>query len=585
MFESWEQYKSGEQSAPAEHLVWHLYGVGLETLGRDKAPESKPLPQPGADELLARIDAAGLCFSDTKIIKLGGDHPRLYGRDLANDPIIPGHEAAITVIAVGENRADQYSVGDRFVVQADIYYKGVNLAFGYMLPGALEQYVIIPREILDGDDGCYMVPVAEATGYSEAALAEPWACVVRAYRDVRRRGLKHGGSAWVIGTPGAEEHTYRMPGIEYGGVPRRVVLTDAPPQVEREIRQAAGGGGVEVIVTAPASELDIAGLVETHTGGEGFDDVFILGSGDVDLIEAADKTLAKRGRLTFVTDTPFSRGVNLDVGRVHYDDTCYAGARASDPLAAYRPVRDLNPKTGGKAWIVGGAGPMGQMHLQMAIESEKRPALILITDIDDERIATAVSRFAQAAEDNGVELASLNPTTMSAEEFDAQLRLIAPEGFDDIIMMAAVPALISASCGYLAEDGVFNVFAGVARGTTAELDGSGIALLGHRYVGSSGSGIEDLAEVLRRAENGLLSTDRAVAGIGGMSAAWEGMEAVRDGTFPGKIVIYPQIADLPLTEIDALADVLPEVAAKLGPGRQWTREAERALLEHFVIGG
>lgn len=583
MYESWEQYKSGQQAAPAENVVWHLYGVGLETLGRDKTPESKALPQPGPDELLARVDAAGLCFSDTKIIKLGGDHPRLYGRDLANDPIIPGHEAAITIIAVGENRAAKYAVGDRFVVQADIYYKGVNLAFGYMLPGALEQYVIITREVLDGDDGCYLVPVAKDTGYSEAALAEPWACVVRAYRDVRRRGLKDGGSAWVIGTPGSEAHTYRLPGIEYGGVPCRVLLTGAPAQVEREISMAAGGGGVDVIVTAPLAELDVAEMVEKHTGGAGFDDVFILGSGNVDAIEAVDKALAKRGRMTFVTDKPFSRGVNLDVGRVHYDDTYYAGARAADPLAAYRPIRDLNPKAGGKTWIVGGAGPMGQMHLQMAIENPKRPAFILITDIDDERLATAVGRFADTARENGVELASLNPTTMSPDEFDARLKEVAPEGFDDIIMMAAVPALITSSCRYLADDGMFNVFAGVARGTTAELDGSGIALRGHGYVGSSGSGIEDLAEVIRRAEKGQLSTNRAVAGIGGMNAAWDGMEAVRDGTFSGKIVIYPQIADLPLTDLDDLADVLPEVAAKLGPGKQWTREAEQALLEHFVI--
>ena len=182
-----------------------------------------------------------------------------------------------------------------------------------------------------------------------------------------------------------------------------------------------------------------------------------------------------------------------------------------------------------------------------------------------------------------MELASLNPTAMSPDEFDTRLKQIAPEGFDDIIMMAAVPALITSSCRYLADDGMFNVFAGVARGTTAELDGSGIALRGHGYVGSSGSGIEDLAEVIRRAEKGQLSTNRAVAGIGGMNAAWDGMEAVRDGTFSGKIVIYPQIADLPLTDIDNLGDVLPDVAAKLGPGKQWTREAEQALLEHFVI--
>ncbi|GAH47816.1 unnamed protein product, partial [marine sediment metagenome] len=283
--------------------------------------------------------AAGLCFSDTKIIKLGGDHPRLYGRDLANDPIIPAHEAALTIIAVGENRREQYKVGDRFVVQADIYFDGVNLAFGYMLPGALQQYVLIGKEILDGDDGCYLVPVQAETGYAEAALAEPWACVVRAYRDVRRSDLKPGGAVWIIGTPGAEDEDYRLAGAEYAGVPRRVVMTDVPEGLAGQIRNLAGGAGVQVTTTDRFSEISEAELVENYTGGKGFDDVFVLGSGSPEAVEAADRSLNKRGRLTIVTDKPLPRPVNLDVGRIHYDETYYAGASPKNPLAAYRKIR------------------------------------------------------------------------------------------------------------------------------------------------------------------------------------------------------------------------------------------------------
>ncbi|GAH73857.1 unnamed protein product, partial [marine sediment metagenome] len=102
-------------------------------------------------------------------------------------------------------------------------------------------------------------------------------------------------------------------------------------------------------------------------------------------------------------------------------------------------------------------------------------------------------------------------------------------------------------------------------------------------VGSSGSGIQDLAQTIQMTETGELSPNRAVAGIGGMDAVWDGMEAVRDGTFSGKIVIYPQIANLPLTRLEDLGGILPEVAAKLGPALQWTREAEAALLGHFLV--
>lgn len=582
MFKSLEQYSSGHQELPDSQLVWYLYGVGLESLGRDRQPEQASVGAPGPDQLLTRVDAAGLCFSDIKIIQLGGGHPRLHGRDLATDPIIPAHEAALTVVAVGENLQDKYAVGDRFVVQADIDFKGVNMAFGYMLPGALEQYVMVGEEMLAGDDGCYLVSVASQTGHAEAALAEPWACVVRAYRDVRRSGLKHGGCVWVVGSEGAEKLRYALPGAEYLPVPRRIVLTDVPPAIAGQVRDLAGGGGVDVVTTAALQEVDAASLVKKYTDGRGFDDIFVLGGGP-EAIEAADPGLARGGILTIVADGPPSRPVNLDVGRVHYDSTYYTGAPPSNPLAGYRKARGLAPLAGGKTWIVGGAGPMGQMHLQMALEASSRPAVLLVSDIDDARLETAQERFGPLAEENGVQMLTINPTKMSPQQFDARLREIAPEGFDDVLTMAAVPALIEQSAGYLADDGVINLFAGVARGTTAAIDAGDIMQRGIRLVGSSGSGIEDLKQTIHLTETGQLSPARAVAGIGGLEAAWDGMEAVRDGTFAGKIIIYPQISGLPLTRLEDLAQVLPEVADKLGPALLWTAEAEQALLAHFLL--
>ena len=49
----------------------------------------------------------------------------------------------------------------------------------------------------------------------------------------------------------------------------------------------------------------------------------------------------------------------------------------------------------------------------------------------------------------------------------------------------------------------------------------------------------------------------------------------------GKVVIFPQISGLPLTGIAELHEKYPDIAAKLGPGDVWTREAEQALIEGF----
>ena len=54
-----------------------VYGAGLESLGQADSPLCRRVPQPGPGELLVRVDACGICFSDIKILNLGGSHPRL----------------------------------------------------------------------------------------------------------------------------------------------------------------------------------------------------------------------------------------------------------------------------------------------------------------------------------------------------------------------------------------------------------------------------------------------------------------------------------------------------------------------------
>src|SRR6478672_9289486 len=105
---------------PEHSRRWELSGAGLENLSL----EERPVRRPGPDELLVRIDACGICFSDIKILNLGPNHPRLLGRDLTQDPVVMGHEAAMTVVEVGEQLCDQFTAGQRFLIQADVYYQG-----------------------------------------------------------------------------------------------------------------------------------------------------------------------------------------------------------------------------------------------------------------------------------------------------------------------------------------------------------------------------------------------------------------------------------------------------------------------------
>ena len=143
----YDDFVDGTADLPDTNVTWPLYGTGLENLGKEQRPVEWDRPEIDSDELLARVDACGLCFSDIKVLRLGPEHPRISGRDLREDPVILGHEVALTIVKVGEERAEDFSVGDRFVVQADIYYNGEGLAFGYALHGGLEQFVKIMDEL------------------------------------------------------------------------------------------------------------------------------------------------------------------------------------------------------------------------------------------------------------------------------------------------------------------------------------------------------------------------------------------------------------------------------------------------------
>ena len=71
------------------------------------------------------------------------------------------------------------------------------MAFGYALPGGLSQYVVLGSPVLEGDDGCYLLPTAAKTGRVEAALVEPWTCVIASYQIKARTAPKPGGMLYV----------------------------------------------------------------------------------------------------------------------------------------------------------------------------------------------------------------------------------------------------------------------------------------------------------------------------------------------------------------------------------------------------
>jgi len=554
------RYKRADAPLPETNQLWPLYGAGMENLGLDGRPLRVPTPRPGPDELLVRHDAVGLCFSDIKVVQAGEAHPRIY-RSMRQEPVVLGHEVSMTVVSMGDNLQGQYRVGDRFIVQADIFVNGVGYAYGYEIQGGLSQFSLIDRRVLAGDHGNYLLPVQPDTGYAESALTEPWACVIAAYHLKYRTGVKPGGTTWVIGAdPGdARRYTYNAPFN-----PGRLMLTDVPAGTANRLKALAAGA--EIIQEADLDRPPVGPV----------DDIIVLGA-DAEIVEHASPYLAPFGMLAVAARRPFPRPVEVDIGRVHYDRLVYLGTQESDLAQAYRkmPVRSaLRPA--GRAWFVGAGGPIGRMHLQRAIQHENGPHTIVCSDVSAARLADLQGSFRAEAEAKGLDLICVNP--LDREAFQAAMAPFRESGFHDIVVLAPVAAAVAEAAPYLAPAGVMNVFAGLTRGTKVSLDLSDAYLKDTRVIGHSASSIDDLRLMLRQTERGDLSPNRSVAAVGSLSAARDGLIAVQEAAYPGKVVIYPQIADLPLTPLPQLRDRLPSVYARLKDGREWTLAAENEFL-------
>jgi threonine dehydrogenase-like Zn-dependent dehydrogenase len=538
---------------PGRHARWELSGAGLENL----ALAERETPRPGPGELLVRIDACGICFSDIKILNLGGNHPRLQGRDLEADPVVMGHETAMTVLQAGRELQHIFRPGQRFLIQADVYYHGQGMAFGYRLPGGYSQYQIIGREILSGDEGCYLLPITERVSHAQAALCEPWACVEAAYSYQPRATPKADGKALIL-----------------------LIEPDAITEVADELRLMHSVTILTPLHHGWLHDPDrvpegVEALRQQHP--DGFDDIIFYGMPGPALAQAVT-ALLKPGGVYGLQARGSTGKIPVDIGSIHYRNQWYTG----EPEGyVYQWGRSTELMPGGIAWFIGAGGPLGQMHLQRALSLPRPPARILVSQNGGPRLEELERRFAGPAAERGVDLLLLDSRELGERIYEVVRQETGGHGCDDIVVIIPNAQVVERAYELLAHGGGLDVFAGVAVGTTANLDLGRVASDGVRLWGTSGSTISDLRKIVEKVERGELATERVVAAVGGIEAVKKGLEAVREGTFLGKTIIYPHCRELPLLTIEELAQRHPTIQERLADGLYWTPEAEAELLRLY----
>ena len=575
MTSKYSQYASADQTLPEKTLTWNMYGAGEENIGKDGKPEQFPVSQPAADQMLVRIDSVGLCFSDVKLIKMGRKHPKLYNRDLQKEPTRLGHEVCLTVLAVGDDLKEKYTPGQRLAVQPDIYQNGKSTAYGYTIPGGLTQYHLMGSEMLETDEGACLLPIGTEMGYAEASLLEPWGCVLAAYTQRRRLEPMDGGVMWILGRSGDEREYTFSTGLQ---APATIILSDVPASVADLAKKTSA----KIVVRDNITPDQYEALSKEFTDGAGFDDIVMLDPRSAETVGAVARHIKRRGTLNMVGETPLDGLVNTDAGRLHYDYIAFIGCQGPDISASYGEKRNrCELKTGGTTVFVGAGGPMGQMHVQRAIELPGGPGKVIATEVSDMRLAAIQERFGPLAKSNNCELFTYNPQTSDKSIHEFVMNVTGGQGADDVVVSVPIAAVMTEAATLMNKDGMLVFFAGVPNGTMADLDMSTVYMSNAQYTGTSGLSLNDQFKVMDQASKGALSPGRSVGAIGGMKVAKEGIRAVIEGSFAGKVIIFPEFPDLPLLGLDDLHKTEPEIAAKLGPGNMWTVEAEKVLFEKY----
>ncbi len=405
-----------------------LYGKNDLRLEEFELPEIKD------DEILAHVISDSICMSSYKAAIQGADHKRVPD-DVAENPIIIGHEFCGEIVQVGSKWQDQYKPGERFAIQPAINYKGSLAAPGYSYSyiGGGSTYVIIPHEVME--TGSLLPYKGEAFFYG--SVAEPMSCIVGGFH--------------------ANYHT-------------------------------------------------------------------------------------KAGSY----------------------------------------VHDMGTVIGGNMAILAGVGPMGLGAIDYAIHNERKPKLLVVTDIDQARLDRAASILTvEEAKKNGVELVYLNTGNME-NPVEEMMKMTGGKGYDDVFVFAPVKPVVEMGDKILGKDGCLNFFAGPTNTEfTAEFNFYNVHYASTHIVGTSGGNTDDMLESIKMMEEGKLNPAMMITHVGGI-------DSIVDTTLNlpkipgGKKLVYMNI-DMPMTAISDFATsddpVLVEIAKIVEKNNGiWCKEAEDYLL-------
>jgi len=272
----------------------------------------EPVAVPTIDrgDILVRVKVALTCGTDVKVFSRG------YHARMIVPPAVFGHELAGDVVAVGED-VTKFSIGQRVVAansapcdQCFLCRQGQqNLCEDLLFNnGAYAEYIRIPARIVERNT--YVIP--GHVGYSDAALVEPLACVVRGFEETSPR---EGDTIAIIGL-GSIGLMFAKLAKLYGC--RVIAVGRRRSQLER-----AAALGVDELI-AVEGDTNPVKTIRGLTQGRGVD-IAIEAVGKPQTWQWAVDMVRRGGMVNFFGGCPNGSNVSLDTALLHYSEiTCKA---------------------------------------------------------------------------------------------------------------------------------------------------------------------------------------------------------------------------------------------------------------------
>ena len=296
--------------------------------------EEFELPQLKNGEILIKIVSDSVCMSTYKTVKQGAKHIRVPD-NVAENPVIIGHEFCAEVVEVTDKWKDQFHVGDKVVMPPVLSYLGGMQTVGYSFGeiGGVSTYSIVYEHIIENG---YLMKL-ESDCFFKGSLIEPASCVIRGYKGSLHldeslqpfSNIRPGGKVAILAGCGPMGLVAIDIALHGDIKPSLVVVTDL--NADRLARakeifrpEEASKDGIQLIFSQSNDKEELMALA-----GGGFDDVFVYAPVPA-VVELGDEILGFDGCLNFFAgplDKNFSAKFNFY--NVHYQQHHVSGTSGS----------------------------------------------------------------------------------------------------------------------------------------------------------------------------------------------------------------------------------------------------------------